>query len=134
MAVAPAVDVRPSAIEVVRPQHWQELAQFLGIRPKQVQDTMALWFTLLAEMGYDLVRTGANRDTKPLVPPKPAPPPALPSHKELYQVVREALTDITERRLAGERISDQAEARAVAAGILTCLTQTPRGEDSATRR
>jgi hypothetical protein len=115
--------VEHSPIDVVRPQHWGELSDYLGVKPNQVRNTMKLWFGLLSELGYDLVATGANR--KPPRRPTPADvppaPPAPPAFTAIYQAVETGLFEVTTRRAHGERVSDQAEIRTIVASVMSCF-------------
>jgi hypothetical protein len=116
-----------SVIDVIRDQHILELGTFMGMTPIQVRKTLTMWFTLLAELGYRVERTGANRaarDEPTLIMPEV-------SQIELYQAIESTLQDVTERRDAGERISDQAEVRALVASVLECLPTSGAGNDSA---
>lgn len=123
--------VEHSPIDVVRPQHWSELSDYLGVKPNQVRNTMKLWFGLLSELGYDLVAVGANRDS-PRRPP-PAKHVAAPtvSYSAVYHAVESGLFEVTARRAEGTRVSDQAEIRAIVASVMSCLASTEPEEPSA---
>jgi hypothetical protein len=112
-----------SPIDVIRQQHWLELSDYLGQKPATIRSTMKLWFTILGQLGYDLVATGANQQTaRPAVIPSP---PAAPesSYVDLYHAVEDALIDVTGRRNNGERISDQAEVREIVTKVQAALTR-----------
>jgi hypothetical protein len=116
------LDMKSSgAVDVVRPQHWIELSTYLGVGEEQLRRTMRLWFTVLGELGYTLVATGANHRTVPERPPDV-------SYVAVYEAVEAALNEIAGRRAAGERVSDQAETRAIAASVLSCVTAPASGE------
>lgn len=111
-------------VAVIKTQHWHELADFLGVPLLRVKETLTLNLTLLDSMGYMLVRTGANTDaTAPLADGAPPPPlPSLPVDKlALFAAVEDVLAEMTERRLRGEQISDQAEVRAIVQAALNTL-------------
>lgn len=116
----------PTAIDVIRDQHWLELGDYLGQKPAKIKSTMKLWFTVLAELGYDLVATGANRQT-PRPPATTSPSPPDVAYIDMYHAVEEALIDVASRRNAGERISDQAEVRAIVGRVLACIADTASG-------
>ena len=129
MAAAPVRD-RNSAVDVIREQHWLELGDYLGQKPATIRSTMKLWFTILAELGYDLVATGANHQSARPAPAPPAPPPPEPSYTDVYHAVEGALFDVTSRRNDGERISDQAEVRMITAAVMACITNAASGTQS----
>lgn len=111
---------RPSSLENVREQHWLELSRYLGMSNAQVRRTLEYWFALLEELGYELAPKGANRGRRFHEPTTEAPV-ALPSQIDLYHAVDDALTDIARRRANDERISDQAETRAIVEKVLNQL-------------
>jgi hypothetical protein len=118
-----AVEVSP--IEVIRDQHWIELAEYLGIKPAKAKAQLELWFRLLREMGYALTPTGTNRAAgRPARAPESAPPAPAPvfEHSQIYAAVEGALIDLVSRREAGERISDQAEIRAIVGAVMACIS------------
>lgn len=114
---------------MIRDQHWLELGDYLGQKPARIRATMNLWFTVLSELGYDLVATGANRQT-----PRPAAAVTVPAPEvayiDVYHAVEDALMDIASRRNQGERISDQAEVRTIVAKVLACIADTASGKKS----
>lgn len=116
--------VQTSPVETIREQHWLELAEYLGQQPKKVKATLELWFRLLADLGYTLTATGTNSTAgRPARAPVSAPPaPALPSQPELFEAVEGALIDVTSRRDSGERVSDQAEVRAIVDAVMELLS------------
>jgi hypothetical protein len=116
------LDMKSSdAVDVIRPQHWLELSTFLGVKPDRLRQQMCLWFTVLGELGYTLQATGANHRTTPTRP-------ANVSFVAVYEAVEAALHEVATRRAAGERVSDQAETRAIAASVLSCVTTPASGE------
>lgn len=123
----PAVKRAPTAVDVIRDQHWLELSDYLGVKPAGLKSTMKLWFTILAELGYDLVATGVNRQVpRASRSDQPAELPEVP-YTEMYHAVEEALIDVASRRSRGERISDQAEVRAIVAKVLACIADIASG-------
>lgn len=90
---------------------------------------MELWFGILAELGYELTATGANRQTpRPTPAPPPAPPPVPEvAYVDMYHAVEDALIDVASRRTQGERISDQAEVRTIVTKVLACIADTAPG-------
>ena len=117
-----------AAIDVIRDQHWLELADYLGQKPATLKSTMKLWFTVLAELGYDLVATGANRQSARPAPVMPSPPEV--AFTDVYHAVEGALFDVASRRNDGERISDQTEVRLIATAVMTCITNAASGTQS----
>lgn len=116
-----------AAVDVIREQHWLELGDYLGQKPARIRATMELWFGILAELGYELTATGANRQT-----PRPAaPPPLAPevAYIDLFHAVEGALIDIAGRRTEGERISDQAEVRTIVATVQACIANAASGNN-----
>jgi hypothetical protein len=114
----------PTAVDIIREQHWLELADYLGQKPATIRATMTLWFNILAELGYGLEATGANRQTpRPSGHSSSAAVPEVP-YTSLYHAVEEGLLDIANRRSAGERISDQAEVRTIVTNVLACIAET----------
>lgn len=117
--------VETSPVEVIREQHWLELAEYLGMKPGKAKATLELWFKLLRELGYTLVATGTNeRAGRPARVPDAAPPAPAPAIEvsKLYAAVEGALLDVTVRRQEGERVSDQAEVRAIVGAVTTYLS------------
>ena len=110
-----------SAVEIVREQHWTEMGDWLGEKPSRVKETMKLWFSLLHQLGYDLVPTGMNQAVPHQKKSEPVPAPPAVSRGELYRGVEDGLMEIVQRRLGGERISDQEEVRTIVASVMTCL-------------
>jgi hypothetical protein len=94
----------------VRPSHWGELAEQLGQPVARVQTTLRLYLDLLARMGYRLQRVR-----------NPAPAPELPAwfidREELFAAIEAAMIAVTKRRIDGEMISDQAEAREIQSAV-----------------
>jgi hypothetical protein len=117
-----------SAVDVIREQHWLELGDYLGQKPSRIRSTMELWFGILAELGYELVATGANRQTPRPQVPAPAPPAPEVTYIDMYHAVEDALIDVAGRRTEGERISDQAEVRTIVAKVLACIADTTSGK------
>lgn len=120
----------PAALDVVREQHWLELGDYLGQKPSRIRSTMELWFGILGELGYEVVATGANRQTpRPatLTPPPPPPAPEV-AYIDMFHAIEEALIDIASRRTQGERISDQAEVRTIVTKVLACIADTASGK------
>lgn len=117
-----AAEVSP--VEVIREQHWLELAEYLGIKPAKAKAQLELWFKLLREMGYSLTSTGTNRAAgRPARAPEPAPPaPAPIDHRQLYSAVEGALLEVTSRRAQGERIGDQTEVRTIVGAVVAALS------------
>jgi hypothetical protein len=124
---APSVKKRGrTAVDVIREQHWLELGDYLGQKPSRIRSTMELWFGILAELGYEVIATGANR--QPPRPPPAAPPPVPEvAYIDMYHAVEDALIDVASRRTQGERISDQAEVRTIVAKVLACIADTASG-------
>lgn len=90
---------------------------------------MELWFGILNELGYEVVATGANRQTpRPTPAPLPSPPAPEATYIDLYHAVEGALIDVAGRRTQGERISDQAEVRAIVAMVQTCIADAASGK------
>lgn len=125
MAAAPVKDRPRSAVDVIRDQHWLELSDYLGLKPASIKATMKLWFTILAELGYDLVATGTNRQVAR--PQPPATVVAEVAYTDMYHAIEEALIDVASRRSQGERISDQAEVREITTKALACIKATASG-------
>jgi hypothetical protein len=114
-----------TAVDVIREQHWLELGDYLGQKPSRIRSTMELWFGILAELGYEVVATGANRQPSR---PEPAPPPVPEvAYIDMYHAVEDALIDVASRRSQGERISDQAEVRTIVAKVLACIADAAPG-------
>jgi hypothetical protein len=112
---------------VIREQHWLELGDYLGQKPSRIRSTMELWFGILAELGYEVIATGANRQTpRPVAPAPPAPVPEV-AYIDMYHAVEDALIDVASRRTQGERISDQAEVRAIVTKVLACIADATSG-------
>lgn len=111
----------PSPVDIIREQHWLEIAEYLGLKPVKVKSTFELWFRLLSELGYDLTAKGMNGETAPSVSTKAETPAPAIEHSTLYQLVETALFEVTNRRAQGERISDQTEVRIIVDPILACL-------------
>lgn len=103
-------------VAVIRPSHWSELAEYLGQPVNRIRETFRLYLQLLDSMGYALIRKGDP------VPPGEAvaasPAELIPwDGKMLYSAVEGAILEATEQRLAGVRISDQAEVRAIVRAV-----------------
>lgn len=111
---------RPSSLDHIREQHWLELSRYLGMPSSQVRRTLDYWFALLEELGYELKPKGANRGHR-FRQPGDEKPVAVPSQIDLYHAVDGALSDIARRRAKGERVSDQAETRAIVENVLNHL-------------
>jgi hypothetical protein len=116
-----------TAVDVIREQHWLELGDYLGQKPSRIRSTMELWFGILAELGYEVIATGANRQPPRHVTPAPPPPVPEVAYIDMYHAVEEALIDVASRRTQGERISDQAEVRTIVAKVLACITDAASG-------
>lgn len=110
--------------KIIRNHHWLELADFLGKQVGRVREDFTLYFRLLDSLGYKLVRVGANAETPELSVPTSPPEPVLGDPVDrlrLFGVVEEALAETTTRRVQGERVSDQAEVRAIVKAVLELL-------------
>lgn len=126
--VVPSVKTS-AAVEMVREQHWVELGDWLGKKPYEVKQTMKLWFSLLHQLGYDLVPTGMNAAVpRQTAPAEPDPP--LISQGELFRAVEDGLAEVVQRRFQGERVSDQDETRAIVASVVACMTKATPGSVS----
>jgi hypothetical protein len=121
---------RHIAVDVIREQHWLELGDYLGQKPSRIRSTMELWFGILAELGYEMVATGANCQLARPSTPAPAAPVPEVAYTDLYHAVEDALIDVASRRTQGERISDQAEVRSIVAKVLACIADTASGKSA----
>lgn len=103
---------RRDLLKVVRDSHWNEIADYLGQPVNRVRETFRLYLELLDQLGYAVVRKGDE-------PARPVRPTELvPLNRErLFDAVEGVLQEMTERRLHGERISDQAEVRAIVKAV-----------------
>lgn len=102
-------------LDVVRGSHWTEIAEFLGQPVKRVQETFRLYLQLLDQLGYSLVRKGDAPPSAAPIPPTELAPAF--DRRALFAAVEGAILATTERRLAGERISDQAEVRSIVQAV-----------------
>jgi hypothetical protein len=111
------------AADVIKVQHWTQIADFLGMPQGRVRETFRLHLALLHELGYELVTRGANTEVRGALAPPPPPPPPPPRVEplELMGAVEDALAAVTARRVGGERLSDQAEAREITRAVLKLL-------------
>lgn len=104
--------MRQDLLNVVRDSHWNEIADFLGQPVGRVRETFRLYLQLLDQLGYSVVRKG-EEPTQPVSPVE-----LVPLNRErLFDAVEGVLHAMTERRLQGERISDQAEVRAIVKAV-----------------
>lgn len=116
-------------LAVIRNSHWVELAEFLGQPIRRVQETLQYYLKLLDNMGYELVRKGEA----PAPETKVSPTEVMPLDRmALFHAVEGAIMETTERRLAGDRISDQAEVRAIVNAVIAELTDASAGVRPAT--
>lgn len=111
------VKTRDHAPDVVRAQHWVEIAEFLGQPVQRAKETFLLYLRLLGPLGYHLHRAGEEPEAA-----APVKPEELTVDRALlFDAVEGALIDIEERTAAGERVSDQAEVRAIVTAVMNVL-------------
>lgn len=115
--------MREDLLKVVRAAHWNEIAEYLGQPVRRVRETFRYHFELLDRLGYVLVAKN-DAPTRPVVSPATLIPVDA---KALYFAVEGAILETTQQRLAGERISDQAEVRAIVAAVEAALDQASAG-------
>ena len=100
-------------VETVQAHHWIEVADYLGQPVSRAKENLNLYLQLLKQRGYQLVRANDRPAAKPLV-----------SRADLYQAIEAAEISVLERRLEGERVSDQAQVRAVVDAVLRVIDET----------
>lgn len=109
--------------DVVRAQHWQEIADFLGQPAQRAKETFLLYLRLLGPLGYHLHRDGEEPESA-----TPVRPEELTVDRALlFDAVEGALLDIEERTAAGEKISDQAEVRTIVAEVVKVINTARAG-------
>lgn len=102
-------------LAVIRPAHWIEIAEFLGQNPVRAKENLGLYLKILDLQGYVLRRKGESAPTNEKA--VPVPPVPTVDRARIYDAIEGAIMDTTARRMAGERISDQAEIRAIQAAV-----------------
>lgn len=117
------VKTREQVPDVVRAQHWQEIAEFLGQPVQRAKETFLLYLRLLGPLGYHLHRDGEEPETA-----QPVRPEELTVDRALlFDAVEGVLIEIEERAAAGEEISDQAEVRAIVAAVVKVIDTARAG-------
>lgn len=112
---------REDPLDPIRQGHWHEIAEYLGQPVNRVRETFRLYLKLLDKLGYALVRKSEDPPAK-ATPASPAELVAWDS-SELYTVIEGAIIEVTEKRFRGERVSDQAEVRAILRDVEAYLSR-----------
>lgn len=114
--------MRETVKDVVRASHWIEIAEYLGQPTQRARETFLLYLRLLGPLGYHMVQDGE-------APPaaRVAPAELTVDRAQLFDAVEEAIMQVTERRLAGDRVSDQAEVREIVAAVGRVIDKASAG-------